>query len=87
MPLTRLLLHAYSYTSYTLHAIPAFPPLMRKAVALQVDRLKTQQLFPGVLFEWQLLFRADSLGAQFSEQKYLVARTKVQILTLVRTLV
>jgi hypothetical protein len=59
---------------------------MRKAVAVQVDRLKTQQLFPGVLFEWQLLFRANSLGAQFSGQKYLVTRTKVQILTLVRTL-
>ncbi len=50
------------------------------------DRLKTQQLFPGVLFEWQVLFRSNSLGAQFSGQKYLVARTKVQILTLVRTL-
>jgi len=44
---------------------------MRKAIALQVDRLKTQELFPGVLFEWQLLFRANSLGAQLSGQKVL----------------
>ncbi len=54
---------------------------MRKAVALQVDRLKTQQLFPGVLFELQLLFRANSLGAQFSGQKYLAARTHYTCLT------